>query len=129
MYVCGPLLSPSDLVPHLLEAALQMVYFEYEDVFWTGQVVDEVNEARGMAARPEPESIKDKYYSTTQSTNWRVHHEDVAAWRLDFRGTATPQFLSLAHQAVTIHGIDWYNQKQLVATLAKQLMYKAVSNA
>lgn len=96
-----------------------MVYFEYEDVFWTGQVVDEINEARDVAARPDPESIKDKYYSTTHSTRQEVHREDVTAWRLDFRGTVTPQFLSLAHQAVTIHGIDWYNQKDFVAALTK----------
>ena len=96
-----------------------MVYFEYEDVFWTGQVVDEINEARDVAARTDPESIKDKYYSTTHSTRWEVHREDVTAWRLDFRGTVTPQFLSLAHQAVTIHGIDWYNQKDFVAALTK----------
>lgn len=113
------LLSLSDLVPYLLEAALQMVYFEYEDVFWTGQVVEEINEKRGMVAGPDPESIKDKYYSVNESPDWMVRHEDVAAWRTDFSGPVTSQLLSLTHQAVTIHGINWYKQKEFVAALTK----------
>ena len=109
----------SDLVPHLLEAALQMVFFEYEDVFWTGQVVDEINEGCSVAFRPDPDSIKDKYYRIDNSASWVVRHEDVVHWRFDFRGTVTPKLLSLAHQAVIVHGIDWYKHEQFVNALAK----------
>ncbi|XP_050729596.1 beta-1,3-galactosyltransferase 1-like [Eriocheir sinensis] len=106
----------TDLVPRLLEAALQMVYFEYEDVFWTGQVVDEINELGNAAGSLDPESIKDKYEGIGWSP-YLVRHENVVNWRVDVRGPITSTFTSLAHQAFTVHGVNWHKHKQLVSDL------------
>ncbi|XP_045611401.2 UDP-GalNAc:beta-1,3-N-acetylgalactosaminyltransferase 1-like [Procambarus clarkii] len=111
-----------DVVPLLLEAAQEMVYFSYEDVFWTGLAAEMVSRESGMSVgvKEDPDSIKVKYQEMPgeRLPSTQVHHEDVPGWRADRKSQQPLRIaLTIARKAVTVHNINWVTDEQFVSSL------------
>nr|XP_053642923.1 beta-1,3-galactosyltransferase 1-like [Cherax quadricarinatus] len=114
----------TDIIPLLVEAAQQMVYFSYEDVFWTGLAAEVVSRESGMnvGLRDDPVSIKMKYHKMgfQRLPAVQVKREDVSNWRVDRRFSESLQVaIGKAQNAVTVHNVNWDRDKQFVSALQR----------
>lgn len=117
----------ADVIPLLLEAAQEMAYFSYEDVFWTGLAVEVINCESGinLGVAEDPDSILEKFRKMRggRPPATQVRREDVAGWRVDRRRPdPLTTALAKARHAVIVHGINWHEDRHLV--LAMQDMAK-----
>ncbi|XP_047487026.1 beta-1,3-galactosyltransferase 1-like [Penaeus chinensis] len=113
----------ADVIPLLEEASQLMQYFSFEDVFWTGFVVEKINQDFGQTVgmTQDPESVRFKYLTMrakSKPLGVTVKRENVPGWRLDYKTSQHLQEgLRKTREAVIVHRIDWEKDRAFVEVL------------